>query len=227
MTKRYKNLQARLQELTCILEEALLLSPESESYDSISNDIKHKLGFIGKLLSAEVASHPSEPHHLHHMSERLNTLEREFHNWDSFRSLPYHDFDKDSTCSCTDSCLNDDGDETELIAFETPQEFLPDSNCEKAEATGCVDEDKKTGEMDELASAEDLFEDFDGYKEHVEYDGALLIKTNGLEREERVGNKCCALAAGVVIGIIFMAFIMVNVFNCFRFVEQVGFAAPT
>lgn len=57
-------------------------------------------------------------------------MERDFHHWDSFRSLPCNDFDKDSICSCTDSCLNDD--ETDLIAFEDPEKLLLDSNCEKA-----------------------------------------------------------------------------------------------
>nr|KYP67910.1 hypothetical protein KK1_021525 [Cajanus cajan] len=215
MTKSYKNVEAELEELQSMLDEALLLGPETESHDSISNDIKQRFAFIGNLLSAEVASHPSKPHHLHHVSERLATMEREFHHWDSFRTLPFHDLDKDSTCSCTDSCLNDDGDETELTAFE--------------ENNGS----DKFASLD-YEDAEDFLEDFGGDNELVEFDGGILIKTrkdNGLEREERresrVGNKCCAVAAGVLVGIIFMGFIMVNISDCFRFVEQVSFAAPT
>ncbi|KHN11666.1 hypothetical protein glysoja_006119 [Glycine soja] len=70
MAKSYKNLQAKLQELQSILDQALLLGPETQSPDSFSNDIKHKLAFIGNLLAAQVSSHhPSKPHHLHHISE--------------------------------------------------------------------------------------------------------------------------------------------------------------
>lgn len=255
MAKSYKNLQAKLQELQSILDEALLLGPDIQSQDSISNDIKHKLAFIGNLLTAEVASHhPSKPHHLHHISERLSTMERDFHHWDSFRSLPCNDFDKDSICSCTDSCLNDD--ETDLIAFEDPEKLLLDSNCEKAmveysgavaEATGYVDEEKQRGEMNngsnKLASfdyedAEDFFEDFAGDKELAEFDGALLRKTekegkkdNDLEREESrnstFGERCSTLAAGVVIGMILMGFIMVNISACFHYAEEASYAVPT
>ncbi|KAH1234745.1 hypothetical protein GmHk_09G026867 [Glycine max] len=76
MAKSYKNLQAKLQELQSILDQALLLGPETQSPDSFSNDIKHKLAFIGNLLAAQVSSHhPSKPHHLHHISERLFTME--------------------------------------------------------------------------------------------------------------------------------------------------------
>ncbi|TKY68008.1 hypothetical protein E2542_SST10905 [Spatholobus suberectus] len=259
MTRSYKKLQAKLQELQSVLDEALLLGSETQSHDSISNDIKQKFAFIGNLLSAEVASHPSKPHHLHHISERLSTLEREFHQWDSFRTLSFNDSDKDSTCSCTESCLNDDGearDGTDSVAFEEPEKIFPDSNCEKAmveyggavsEATGYVEEKKQTGEIkngfDKLASfdyedAEDFFEDFAGDMELVEFDGALLSKTeeegkkdNDLEREQRrdntFGKECCALAAGIVIGMILMAFIMVNISGCFHYVEEVSFAVPT
>ncbi|RDY00283.1 hypothetical protein CR513_16541, partial [Mucuna pruriens] len=230
MTKRYKNLEAKLRELQSILDEALLLGPETQFHDSISKDIKQKLAFIGILLSAEVASHPSKPHHLHHISERLSTLERRFHQWNSSRTLSYQDFDKDSTCSCTNSCLNDD--ETDLMPFEDPQKPFSYSNCEKAmvvEYSGNVSEatKKPSGEInngfDKLASfedAEDFFEDFVGDMEIVEFDGALLRKTEGkgkkdtdLERDEgrrgsTFGEKCCALAGGVVIGMILMGFIM-------------------
>ena len=97
IAKSYKNLQAKLQEIQSILDQALLLGPETQSPDSFSNDIKHKLAFIGNLLAAQVSSHhPSKPHHLHHISERLSTMESDFHHWDSFRSLPCHDFDIDS-----------------------------------------------------------------------------------------------------------------------------------
>lgn len=241
-------MQSKLRELQCILDEALLLGPETQSHDSISNEIKQKFAFIGNLLSAEVASHPSKPHHLHHISERLSTLEKEFHQWDSFRSLPCHDdSDRDSTCSCTESCHNDDGealDDTDLVDFEETEKIFLDSNCEKGivEYGGYVEKEKHIGEMDNLdyEDADDFFKDFAGEKGIVEFDCALLGKSgeegeknNDLEGEERkestIGKKCCcALASGVVIGMILMGFIMVNISGCFHYVtEQVSFDVPT
>ncbi|KAK7341081.1 hypothetical protein VNO80_24005 [Phaseolus coccineus] len=240
MTKSYKKLQAKLQELQCMLEEALLLGPETHSHHSISSGIKQKLAFINTMLYAEVSSHRSQPHDLQQISERLSTLEMDFNNWDSFRSeLPGHDMDKDSTC------VNDDGeapDETGLVVFEEPEKVGLHSNCEKgmvAEEADCDEEEKEGGEVkngsDKLVSsdyeeAEEFFEEFEGEKEVVELEGDDL---EGEERKEsRFGKRCPALACAVVIGMILMAFIifiifMLNAFHCFHYVEDLSFAVPT
>ncbi|KAJ1384593.1 hypothetical protein SESBI_42422 [Sesbania bispinosa] len=242
MTKSYLILQAKISELESILNDALLLGPETHSHD----DIKQKLAFIGNLLSAEIASHPSKPHHLHHISQRLASLEKVFHDWDTFRTFSSADlFDRDSTCSCTESCLNDDGDESELIVFEDPQKLFPDfigdNNKAIVEFRGY--EKEETGKnnigTDKLGSfdyedAEDCFAA--GDKELMEFDGGLVRKTEGEEEEEdnnerrdsAFGKKvCCAFAGGVVIGMIFMGFIMGNLTGCSHYVEQASFYIPT
>ncbi|KAK7401152.1 hypothetical protein VNO78_12471 [Psophocarpus tetragonolobus] len=267
MDKDYKNLHAKLTELQAILDEALLLGPKTQSQDSISNEIKNKLAFAGNLLSAEAASDPSKPHHLHHISEMLSTMQRNFHHWDSFRSLPCHDFDKDhSSCSCTDDHETDlvedpeelfanfekasgyveeekqrgsgtDDHETDLV--EDPEKLFPDCNCEKAK--GYVGEEKLREEMKnelgkfaslEYEDAEEYFQEFEGEMELVEFefDGE---KNNDLEREERrhnatFGERCCALACGVVIGMILMGFIMVNGFSGrLNYADEASFSVPT
>ncbi|CAJ1934305.1 unnamed protein product [Sphenostylis stenocarpa] len=223
-----KFLEAKLQELQCILDEALLHGPETHSHNSISSNIKKKLSFIRNFVSAEVSSHPSLPHNLHHISEWLYKLER--------------DFDSDGGKAL---------DETGLVVSEEPEKVCLDSNCEEgvveysgavAAATGCVEEDKETGNgFDNLASsdyedAEDVFEDFTGDKEVVGFVGDLLTKSEGegndLEGEGRreitFGERFRAMAGGVVIGMILMAFIiMLNTSDCFHYVEELSFAVPT
>lgn len=239
MRKSSKKLMAKLQELQCMLEEALLLGPESHSHDSIASEIKQKLAFLNSLVSAEVASGSSQPHDLHPISERLSTLERDFNNWDCFRSvLPGHDMDRDSTSSHTDSCVNDDGEgprETGLGVFEGPEKVCVNSDCEKgmvAEVVDYVEEEKERGELkngsdavvsSDYEEAEEFFEEFAGEEELVELVG------DDLERESRFGERCPALACGVVIGMILMAFaiFMLNASDCFYYVEEMSFAVPT
>ncbi|KAK7312085.1 hypothetical protein VNO77_35656 [Canavalia gladiata] len=248
MRKIYKTLQAKVEELESILDEALLVGPGTESHDSISNDIKQKIDFIENLISAEVASHTSMPHHLHHISERFASLK---YQWETSRTFSFS-YDDDnlgkdsiSTCSCTESCLNEALDETELIVFEEQEKLFPDSFGEKAlvefrgEANGSVEnhEEKEKIEngVDKLASSVCEDADFAGDKELVEFNGGDLVtkieeegkKNHDFQRESILGKKCCALAAGFVIGIIFMGFIMVNISDCFYYVQQVSFAIPT
>ncbi|KAK7263853.1 hypothetical protein RJT34_31450 [Clitoria ternatea] len=251
MTKNYKTLQSKLQELESILDEALLQDP-----DTVSHDIKQKFAFVRKLLSAEVASHPSKPHHLHQISEWLAKMEKGFHQWDASRTFSSHDSAKQSTCSCTESRVNDDGealDDSELIVFDDPEKLFPGVIGEKAiveysgavaDPNGCVYEEQQKGKIsDKLGplvyeDAEDCFEDYAGDKELVEFVGALLGKTeeegkkdNDLEREKgrgcTFGKKCCALACGFVIGMTVMGFIMVNFSGCFYYVGKESFVLPT
>ncbi|KAG2398251.1 hypothetical protein LR48_Vigan08g211200 [Vigna angularis] len=239
MTKSCKRLQEKLEELQGMLEEALLLGPETHSHDSISRVIKQKLAFVNNLLNAELASHSSPPPYLNHISERLFALQRNFNKWDSFRSVqPGHDMDKDSTSSHTDSCVNDDGEalnETGMVGFEDPEKVCLHSN-EKGEVTDCDEEEKETGELkngsDNLVSsdyeeAEEFFEEFAGEKELVEFEGNDLEKE--ARRESTSGERCGALICGVVIGMILMIFIifMLNTSDWFYHTEELSFAVPT
>ena len=254
MTKRYSILQSKLHELESILDDLLLHGPETQSHDSLSKDIKQKIAFIRNLLSAEVASHPSKPHHLQHISHRLATLEKAFHDWDTYRTLSYEELDKDSTCSCTESCLNDDGEalhEAGLVVFEDPEELFHDHVGDKAlvEFNGSVVETQKNKVgFDKLASfvyedAEEFFEGFGGDEELVEFNGGLLRKgeeewkdvrperkelESDVRRGSACGKKCCAGACGFVFGMFLMGFIMVTLSGCFHHsVEQASFTVPT
>lgn len=216
MTKSYSILQAKLQELESILDELLLLDPDTQS---LSKDIiKQKLDFIGNLLSAEVASHPSKPHHLHHISQKLAALDKFFHAWDASRTFPHEEFDKDSSCSCTESCLNDDGEALGLVPEFVGDKALVEFNGEK-ETAKIFD---KMGSFD-YEDAEDYFE---GDKQLVEFDRDQLKREE--TRDGAFGRKCCALLGGIVIGMVLMGFItVVNLFDCFHYVEHTSFTIPT
>ncbi|OIV99690.1 hypothetical protein TanjilG_17500 [Lupinus angustifolius] len=182
MAKSYSTLHAKVHELESIVDELFLLGPDTESHHSLSKDIiKQKLDFIWNLLSAEVASHPSKPHHLHHISQRLEELDKTFHQWDPSPTLSHdHDFDKD------ESCFNDD--DKALVEFNG-------SDKEIDNVPSFVYED-----------AEEWFEEFDGDKEVVEFESDDELKREE-RRESALGSKCFAV---VVTGMLFVAFIMVT-----------------
>ncbi|KAK7258226.1 hypothetical protein RIF29_32780 [Crotalaria pallida] len=225
MTKSYSILHAKVHELQTTLDDLLLLGPDTESHHHQSKEnIKQKLDFIRNLLNAEVASHPSEPDRLQHISERLEALDKAFQQWDNTSpTFPYQDNDfddKDSTCSCTESCFNDDGEG--FVDFD-------DVVGDKALVEFNGGDKEKTDNMPSFVyeDAEQCFEDFDGDKELVEYE-----RDDELRREERrdgaFGSKCCcALVGGVVIGMVFMGFVMTSLSDCFLYVDQTSFPIPT
>ncbi|PIA44340.1 hypothetical protein AQUCO_01700145v1 [Aquilegia coerulea] len=146
MTKRYAVIQKKLEELESELNDVVNLPTETTSHQLLSENINQKFSFLRNLLAAEIESHPSKPHHLHHMDQRLTELETEFHEWDNFRTFsPTNHIDTASTCSCTESCLNDDGDEDitdmsvvgggggELTVYENPEFVFEDENEKKEE----------------------------------------------------------------------------------------------
>ncbi|XP_054814366.1 uncharacterized protein LOC129314909 [Prosopis cineraria] len=135
MTKRCSILQSKLNELESRLRDALLLHDHDDQHQFISEDIKQKFVFIKSLLSAEISSSPSSsttPHHLQHVGQRIQQLEHSFLRWDSSRDFSGgEEFEVASSCSCTESCFNDDGGDAgaELCvdAFAEPEEFPDDS----------------------------------------------------------------------------------------------------
>ncbi|PNX54396.1 hypothetical protein L195_g046946, partial [Trifolium pratense] len=165
-----------------------------------------------------------------------------------FTTFTNPEFDKDtisnsnSSCSCTQSCLNDDVGESGLIDLDDPKKIFPEFVGEKAivEFRGNgVDENSEKINVGKgkigtfcFEDAEDSFEDFGRKKEVVEFDSCSKEKENNeLKRDGKVKSgfrkNCCVLISGVVIGMILMGFIMVNFSGCFEYEEQTSFAIPT
>ncbi|EEF51549.1 conserved hypothetical protein [Ricinus communis] len=112
MTKRYSVLQKKLQELESFLKDVFSLNPLDHNLHS--QDIEQRLEFLKTLLSAEITSSPEKPHHLQHISKRLSELESIVRDWHDYKTTTMHEHNVEtvSTCSCTESCLNDDGEAT-------------------------------------------------------------------------------------------------------------------
>lgn len=152
MTKGYSILQKKLEELESGLIQVLCLpaddheTPYHRQY--LSQDIEQRLEFLKNLLSAEVATNQTtNPHHLDHISQRLAQLESDFRKWDDCRTSAVNttNFDDDddvgSTCSCMESCFNDDGTDQASLAPETFYEAVVDGKAQedqtvRAEASG-------------------------------------------------------------------------------------------
>lgn len=114
MTKRsYSILQKKLKELESVLSELLSLPPETPNYNHqlYAQDIEQRFEFVRKLLSAEItSSNPKKRYHLQHIARRLAELESIFKEWDNYKALTVveHFEPPVSTCSCAESCVNDD-----------------------------------------------------------------------------------------------------------------------
>ncbi|KAF9622214.1 hypothetical protein IFM89_030072 [Coptis chinensis] len=130
MAKRYAVLQKKLEELELELKDAFNFPIETPSHQLLSENLDRRFGFFRSLLAAEMDSHPSKPHHLHHIDQRLTELETAFQEWDNSKTLPFtnHIDDNASTCSCTESCFDDDGDDDfvdmgrgEMTVYENPE----------------------------------------------------------------------------------------------------------
>lgn len=112
MTKPNLILHKKLQECEAKLNE-ILETPYQEFYsDDQVQDIQKSLGFLKNFLSAEITSSPPIPHQLQQIANRISDLETNFRNWNDFRATTamHNCIERSSTCSCTESCLNDDGE---------------------------------------------------------------------------------------------------------------------
>ncbi|KAE8670926.1 putative BCL-2-associated athanoprotein 7 [Hibiscus syriacus] len=213
MTKRYTILQKKLKELESQLNQVLSLPLNTQCHQSLSQDIQLRFLFLNNLLSAEVVSRPRNPFHLQHIAERLLELEAAFKEWDGFQSSAPDHVEQGSPCSCTESCLNDEGEAAEA-AEEGSSELISLSHLEQAVEAST-----------ELRLVAGL--DFEGFKEqdemeHVvkkemsdEEDSVEARKTSMVKGEERSGvwfGK--SLAIGVLIGMILMAVLMVRFYGC-------------
>ncbi|KAL4389888.1 hypothetical protein HN51_010834 [Arachis hypogaea] len=229
MTKKSSVLHSKLQELSSILDDLLLHAPDqTQSHESLSKDIKNKIAFIRKLLSAEVASNSqsplsSSPHHLHHISERLASLEKAFHAWNTHQTLSPEDIniDNDSTCSCSN---DEDGEEEEEEVFH---DDVGDTDKDMVE----FHDERETTKVgfDRIAS----FANYEDAKEFFEGSSRLRVERKELgskEETRRGGNSACyAKACGFMLGMFLMGFIILIFCGCFDpSVEQHSFAAlPT
>ena len=114
MTKRsYSILQKKLKELESVLSELLSLPPETPNcnHQLYAQDIEQRFEFVRKLLSAEItSSNPKKRYHLQHVARGLAELESIFKEWDNYKALTVteHFEPPVSTCSCAESCVNDD-----------------------------------------------------------------------------------------------------------------------
>ncbi|KAF7115849.1 hypothetical protein RHSIM_RhsimUnG0046600 [Rhododendron simsii] len=224
MTKRYQVLQRKLRELESLI--ARLSSPYPAIPSGLlanGGEIAQQLVFSRKLLSAEIASHPSKPHHLAHISRRLDRLDTIFrHNQDHHDHDVNDDFavndglDAASTCSCTESCLNDDGE-------GEGEADLGSELCEEPEEEMFYEAPPVVVEEEE-ASVEEV--------------GRVVHETKtekgGAVREEEgdcvwgyFGVLGGGLVVGVAIGAVLTGFVMVRFSGCFHYIQDQGFLIPT
>ncbi|TQD98516.1 hypothetical protein C1H46_015764 [Malus baccata] len=216
MTKKYKTLRKKLKELESYLESVLSLPPEESAAECQLQhfaDMAQRLSFLEKMLSAEKASGPSKPKHLKHMSRRIKELGKILFEWAYSLGLTssgidcdhVHDDDHEdvgSTCSCTESCLNDDGDAAEdgVSGLSSPQQYQ--------DLEGCYEE--KEEEYKELpvvlfnADRENCRQEIVEEKEETAMkDEGVVAKLVGVKRSSEEGErKSGGSNGGVGVGMI-------------------------
>lgn len=135
LTKKLHELESRLREAFVSprrppTEEEQEAAPPGYAPPSV-DDICRRFEFLKTLLCAEMESHQeSKPAHLYHIAERLASLEDAYRNWAEFGLSPENPqaFDTMSTCSCTSSCFNEEGDDEgkpQPLVSENPQLIEP------------------------------------------------------------------------------------------------------
>ncbi|XVF11189.1 hypothetical protein REPUB_Repub08aG0004500 [Reevesia pubescens] len=236
MTKRYAILQKKLKELESELNQVFSLQPDQTPYHQrFSQDIQQRFLFLKNLLSAEIVSSPRKPYHLQHIAQRLLELEAAFKEWDSFQTSAAPDHvEKGSTCSCTESCLNDDGQ-----AVEGSSELMSLSDLEQvAEAStelmslagldleGFDEEDRVVPVPVENFNDQTtrIIDEAETEKRKLEEERVLVEaaaeksmirkeETNGVRFTKYLGT----LASGVVLGMVLMAFFMLRFSGCLHY----------
>ncbi|OIT31044.1 hypothetical protein A4A49_12933 [Nicotiana attenuata] len=208
MTKRYAILRKKLQKLESDLNLLFTFSPDTATHEILSHDIEQQLVFLNHLLAAEIASCPSKPRHLHHIARRLDEVETAFRHWDDYhsqQSAAVHgniNDDVASVCSCSESCLNDDGeaavaDLSSPVNYDVPEE-----------------EDFPAGEMAEVKGVEE--------EDAVEIDG----EEKGIWGNN-IGRYIGILGCGMMIGAVCMGVVMVRFSSCFFVIQPLAFLTPT
>lgn len=232
MTKSYSILQKKLQELDSQL--VIICSLQADPpiiHQLLAQDFEQRLVFLKNLLSAEIASHPTKPHHLNHMSHRLDYIESTFRDWDTTGPTALHHLDNASSCSCTESCLNDDGevlppDDHDLGSPVNSEGFLGDKALVEYNR-GLVE----TKEVPALEFSRCLVEEVDKGKDErvmVEID-EKVVRKEFQAGSTRVGGGllCGAVTTGMVLGMALMSLCMVLFSGGFPYAVDAGFLTPT
>ncbi|KAL8199692.1 hypothetical protein R6Q57_013260 [Mikania cordata] len=119
MSRTHLLLHNKLHELELELTHLPYQPPETSSSNPIAHRFRHRLLFLRNLLTAEISVHASKPNHLLHIKERLDELESTLSQRCShMNSSDDVDGDDDLACSCMDSSLYDDGDQSEGMRDE-------------------------------------------------------------------------------------------------------------
>uniref|UniRef100_A0A3Q7GAL0 DUF7610 domain-containing protein n=1 Tax=Solanum lycopersicum TaxID=4081 RepID=A0A3Q7GAL0_SOLLC len=129
MTKRYGILRKKLEKLESDLHLLFTFPPDSATHEILSHAIEQQLEFLNHLLAAEITSSPSKPRHLYHIGRRLNELETVFdlHSQQQLDGNNMNDHDAASVCSCSQSCINDDGEaaverDSDPVNYDVPED---------------------------------------------------------------------------------------------------------
>ncbi|CAN4101841.1 unnamed protein product [Withania somnifera] len=143
MTKRYGVLQKKLEKMESDLHLLYTFPPDTATHEILSHGIEQQLDFLNHLLAAEIASCPSKPRHLHHIARRLNQLETVFIHSQQQSQGNIGDHDAASVCSCSELCLNDDGQaDVERELAESPVNY-EDSPVVDIKSVEKVDKEEK------------------------------------------------------------------------------------
>jgi hypothetical protein len=216
MTKRYSILRKKLQEVESELRHVFSLPVTTPCSELLLEEIHQKFVFAKNLLSAEVASHPSKPHHLQHLEQRLTELERDFQEWVNFKASAFDHVEDDnaSRCSCTESCLNDDGEASSDLGSPVYEGLIGEKalvgfsggfnlNQENSMPAGCLH-----CFVEEKAEEE-------------------TVRAKHEQRRVGIASLCRAMAIGAVLGVAFMGYVMARISGCFHYAEPRSFPTPT
>ncbi|KAJ0041996.1 hypothetical protein Pint_17222 [Pistacia integerrima] len=231
-TKRSSVLQKRLQKLESELSIVFSLpSQSSQDHLKISEYIQKRFQFLRKLLSAEIASHPKKPYNLHNITRRLTELETAFTQWENSNSiaLTFHheDFEPVSTCSCSESFVNDDGDASPPELTEKFYEELVEEKVHSMDHESWVNEGRQEEGSGELGwpGFEEAKNFFEGLKDEKDF------SEKEVKREKRRGwggKYGSVLAAGLVLGTaLILGLAVVSFSSCFRNVKHNSLLMPT
>ncbi|EOY22899.1 Uncharacterized protein TCM_014933 [Theobroma cacao] len=236
MTKKsFTILQKKLKELESELNQVFALPPETPHHKSFSQDIQQRFLFLKNLLSAEIASRPGKPY-LQHIAQRFLELESAFQDWDSFQASAPDHIEKGSTCSCTDSCLNDDGEAAEgslelsLADMEEVAEPSAELSLAGWDLEGSDEERMVTVPVLENLETARVSEAESERRNEEERVWVEAERSMRKEETNRVwfGKYLRTLASGVVLGMVMMGCLMVRLSGCFHYASDYTFRlSPT
>lgn len=227
MTERYSILQKKLQELESELHHHVSIPDKNPIPEDVLEAFQNRFLFVKNLLRAEIKSHPSNPRYLHHIAGRLAELERDFEVWDGDKTSAMNRDDNASTCACTESCLNDDGEASVELGspvYEDEPERLSQGDLveEKALVEFCA-----RPKQENLLQKEVL--DSNLYEEKAKEEVSVGFERNvkGEQRRVGIGSLCGAMASGLVLGMALTGYAMGRLSGCFQYVEPGSFLTPT